>query len=61
MSNADLVYCMSWIESVICYNCICPCSAGLLQVSIDKAGYNVLLKDTSENGLARGEDQIYKK
>jgi enoyl-CoA hydratase/long-chain 3-hydroxyacyl-CoA dehydrogenase len=30
------------------------------QVSIDKAGYDVLMKDTTEQGLTRGQDQIYK-
>ena len=36
-----------------------PC--WLIQVSIDKAGHNVLLKDTTEQGLVRGIEQIYKK
>ncbi len=31
--------------------------AGIAQVTIDK-GYNVILKDTSEAGLARGSEQI---
>ncbi|XP_062506563.1 trifunctional enzyme subunit alpha, mitochondrial-like isoform X2 [Corticium candelabrum] len=34
--------------------------AGVAQVSIDKAGHNVLLKDTTEQGLVRGIEQIYK-
>lgn len=31
--------------------------AGIAHVSVDK-GYNVILKDTNENGLARGVGQI---
>jgi enoyl-CoA hydratase/long-chain 3-hydroxyacyl-CoA dehydrogenase len=34
--------------------------AGIAEVSIDKAGYDVLMKDTTEQGLTRGQDQIYK-
>lgn len=33
--------------------------AGIVQVSIDK-GYQVLMKDMSVQGLARGEDQVVK-
>lgn len=33
--------------------------AGIVQVSIDK-GYNVILKDTNDNGLYRGINQIQK-
>jgi enoyl-CoA hydratase/long-chain 3-hydroxyacyl-CoA dehydrogenase len=31
--------------------------AGIVQVSINK-GYNVILKDTTDTGLARGQNQI---
>jgi enoyl-CoA hydratase/long-chain 3-hydroxyacyl-CoA dehydrogenase len=34
--------------------------AGIAQVSLQKAGHNVLLKDTSLQGTARGEQQISK-
>lgn len=33
--------------------------AGIVQVSVDK-GYNVLMKDTNDNGLARGIGQVQK-
>lgn len=32
--------------------------AGIVQVSVDK-GYHVLMKDMSQQGLARGEEQIW--
>lgn len=32
--------------------------AGIVQVSVDK-GYHVIMKDMSQQGLARGEEQIW--
>ncbi len=32
--------------------------AGIVQVTVDK-GYNVVLKDATEKGLARGHNQIH--
>lgn len=32
--------------------------AGIAQVSVDK-GYQVLLKDATAKGLARGQNQVY--
>ena len=35
--------------------------AGIAEVGIQKAGHDVILKDTSSNAVGRGIDQISKK
>ena len=34
--------------------------AGIAEVSMDKGGYNTILKDTAQAGLLRGQQQIEK-
>ena len=35
--------------------------AGIAEVSLQKAGHHVILKDNYTTGLARGQDQIFNK